>query len=161
MKAKPGNIFPELSFNDTLSKHYHAADPAIGYSKFIQFPVTENFIVSTNEEPQWIINEQNINLPVDTPINKNRDTWPYNETAIWSMAISGIAGLSYFILFPLGIIGGILGIISLGQFKKNPFQKGRGFAYASIIIGILSLIMLAAVILFIILCSQPDASCFG
>ncbi len=60
-------------------------------------------------------------------------------------------GLSGFILtlvgwvlvfgFPLSIIGVVFGSISLGKIKRNPRHfKGRGFAIASLILGIIGVV---------------------
>lgn len=54
--------------------------------------------------------------------------------------ISSLVGL--FILgIPLGILSFIFGLISLGKMKRNPLKyKGRGFAIASVIIGMVDII---------------------
>lgn len=59
---------------------------------------------------------------------------PTNGLAIAGFVLS-IVGCG----FPIGLI---LSAIALGQFKKDPNQKGKGLAIAGLVIGIISVVFL-------------------
>lgn len=60
----------------------------------------------------------------------------------------------YYLIIPMGLLGIILGIISLIRIRRNPNKyKGKAFAKLSLIIGIIPVatVVLAGIILFILL----------
>jgi hypothetical protein len=77
----------------------------------------------------------------------NRTIPTYNNTAVLKTEGLGIAGfisglVGLFIAgIPLGAIGVVFGAISLSKIKKQPQRfKGKGFAIASIIIGLIAVV---------------------
>ena len=84
-------------------------------------------------------------------LEKSIDTY-----AIWSfgLTISQFILLGLWFLFPifmiLSVVGIILGALSLGRISKNSDLKGRGFAIAGIIIGVLQLIGYIILIVFLL-----------
>ena len=56
---------------------------------------------------------------------------------------------------PLGILGIIFGWMGLSQIKSNPNQGGKGLATAAIVISILSLVILAASVVWILMSGLP------
>lgn len=81
----------------------------------------------------------------DQPKTTNSETYTYNSNQPQntaepqktnSMCLAGFI-LSFFFSF----IGLIVSCVGLSQLKKNPNEKGRGFAVAGIVIGILGTII--------------------
>lgn len=75
-----------------------------------------------------------------------------NPLALWSM-ITGIVSVACCcnIIGPVSII---LGIIGLSQIKKNPAQRGKGFAIAGIVLGSLALVMMIVSVITCVLDPQ-------
>jgi len=70
-----------------------------------------------------------------------------SQMAVWAM-ISGIMSLLCCqFLGPLPII---LGTIALTQIKRNPQERGAGFAIAGIVLGILALLVFVVFLIFFI-----------
>jgi hypothetical protein len=90
-----------------------------------------------------------------------QDTAP-QSTCIWSI----LSLIFAFLIFPLGLIFGIIALIKIG---KNTLQKGKGLAIAGIIISViigplLLLIMIGAIAYFGVLNPQtflPERCGFG
>jgi thiol:disulfide interchange protein len=70
--------------------------------------------------------------PPTMAFQNNNLVQPTNGLAVAGFVLS-ILGCG----FPLGLI---LSAISLGQFKKDPFQKGKGLAIAGVVIGSISVV---------------------
>lgn len=68
------------------------------------------------------------------PVNNNYagQSTVYNSQSTNGLAIAGFVLSMIGCGFPIGLI---LSAISLGQFSKNPNQKGKGLALAGLIIG--------------------------
>jgi hypothetical protein len=91
---------------------------------------SHDFITTTNalDSNQNSITTSNNNAPIK------------NEGLGIAGFVSGLVGL-FFAGIPLGLIGVIFGGISLSKIKKQPNKfKGKGFAIASIVIGIIAII---------------------
>jgi len=151
---------PDFHFTDTLPALAFTAS-AINDSALSPLIVHRGNTTVPFSDPQP--NEESVNLkttsvPADTLLRTKRKDWPQNKTALWSGVLGGISTLSP-LLWPVGIAGGIVGLIALRKFKKNPLQRGRGCAYVAIIIGIISLLMGILIVWFIIECTRPDAMC--
>ncbi|MGP8198019.1 MAG: DUF4190 domain-containing protein [Limisphaerales bacterium] len=74
-----------------------------------------------------------------------------SQLAIWAMITGIFSLLCCQVLGPLPIV---LGIVALSQIKHSPQQTGSGFAIAGIVLGVLSLILVAVAILIVISCPQ-------
>jgi hypothetical protein len=75
--------------------------------------------------------------------------------AVWAM-VMGIASLTlcccvWFLAAPVAIV---LGAVGLSQFKSHPELTGRGFAITGIVLGIVTIVIYAAVTVFCFL--NPD-----
>jgi hypothetical protein len=68
-----------------------------------------------------------------------------NQLAVWAMVTGIMSLLCCQILGPVPLI---LGIVAYAQIKKNPHEKGLGFAITGIVLGILALFVLVACVLF-------------
>ena len=117
-----------------------------------------NFIQNKNED-QIVAQQNAYSLPGDTTKQKRAEKRPYNKTAVWAGIFTAAGLLTSILTVIFGTVGLILGIIALHKIKKNPSQRGRGFAITAIILGIFSFALLVAAIVFIIACSQPGADC--
>jgi len=76
-----------------------------------------------------------------------------SQTAVWSL-VTGIASLLCCCICILGPVAIVLGIVALSQLKSHPELTGRGFAITGIVLGIVSLLLGAA--LWAVLFSSPD-----
>jgi len=65
--------------------------------------------------------------------------------------ICGIAGIFINLLGIPSLLAIIFGIISLVKISRNPNLKGKGFAIAGIILGVVGIILMIFLIIFVIL----------
>lgn len=111
--------------------------------------------LENSDARQQTINSKS--LPPDTIVKEYRkeagqiETPPVDTRKTEKFGLSGfilsIAGLVPIICLPFAILGLIFGIISLRKIKQNPaLYKGKGFAIASIILGVLGIL---GILLFI------------
>lgn len=71
---------------------------------------------------------------VNRPVAKQ---WtPVNTFAIASLAVSGFGLVFGFILAIPPVLGVIFGAVALNQVKTNPIERGRGVAWAGLLIGL-------------------------
>jgi len=70
-----------------------------------------------------------------------------NPMALWAMITGIFSLLCCQILGPLPLV---LGIVALSQIKHDPHQTGSGFAIAGIVLGVLSLVLMAVGILLMV-----------
>jgi hypothetical protein len=96
-------------------------------------------------------------LPLPTssvPITPMRAQPRTSQMAVWAM-ITGIGSLlcccAWIIIAPVAIV---LGAVALAQLKNHPELTGRGFALVGIILGIVAIVIYAAVTVFFFL--NPD-----
>jgi hypothetical protein len=125
----------------------------------------ENLIASTTMEPiLTVVNEKKVRsynsqrivrsgcLPPDTTVKNNqpqagkKESHPADNRKIEKYGLSGfilsILGLLPILGLPLAILGLIFGIKSLRKIHHNPsLYKDKGFAIASIILGIFGIII--------------------
>ena len=103
---------------------------------------------------EWSILEVCIRTPLLKLINRRQDkmTQVLRTTGrVEKLGLAGfilsIPGLVPVVCLPLAILAVIFGIISLKRIKRNPaLYKGKGFAMASIILGVLGIL---GILLFI------------
>lgn len=81
--------------------------------------------------------------------------WPVKPTnspmAVWAMVTGIISVLCCQLLGPVAIV---LGSVALSQIKSRPELTGKGFAITGIALGILSLLMVVAILVMIICIPQ-------
>lgn len=99
--------------------------------------------------PKEMYIPNNTYFPDQTNFSNNNSAPLKTEGLGLAGFISGLAGL-FIAAIPLGIVAIVFGAISLSKIKRNPQRyKGKGFAIASIILGIVDVVAM-----FLILASM-------
>jgi hypothetical protein len=84
-------------------------------------------------------------------LDGQKEAAPADNRKVEKLGLAGfilsIPGLVPIVCLPLAILGVIFGALSLRKIKRNPaLYKGRGFAIASIVLGVLGIL---GILLFI------------